>query len=148
MHRTISDLASCAGVSTDTLRYYERIGLLEPSGRTPAGYRLYGDDVAERLCFIAGAKRMGLRLDDIRQLLEISDKGQCPCGHTDLLVERRLQEVEAEIRQLRAVRQQLLALKAANDACTDPSGAVWASCVTVSQTSQDSREGGDDERLC
>jgi len=130
MTQTISAQAAALGLSADTLRYYERLGLLRPPPRTAAGYRLYSDKEAERLSFISGAKRMGLRLADIKQLLDVRDRGQCPCGHTKGLVERRLAEVEAEIRQLSAVREQLLTLKKRNEECFDAAAGEW-SCTEV-----------------
>jgi DNA-binding transcriptional MerR regulator len=128
MALTISALAGSLGLSTDTLRYYERLGLLPQAERTAAGYRLYGEEAAERLAFICGAKRMGLRLADIKELLDVRDRGQCPCGHTQELVERRLAEIEAEIRQLGAVRRQLLGLKTRNQQCLEAAAGDW-SCV-------------------
>jgi DNA-binding transcriptional MerR regulator len=128
MTRRISAQAATLGLSADTLRYYERLGLLPPQPRTAAGYRIYGDETAERLNFICGAKRMGLRLADIKELLDVRDRGQCPCGHTQALVERRLAEVEAEIQQLSAVRGQLLTLKKRNEECFDGTVDDW-SCV-------------------
>jgi len=133
---TISVLAGNLGVTTDTLRYYERLGLLSPSGRTPAGYRLYDDSSAERLRFIRCAQRTGLRLDDIRELLEVRDQGQCPCGHTQALVERRLAEVSAEMRQLGAMKRALLDLKRRNEQCMDATASEWSCLAPV-------EEGGD-----
>lgn len=129
MGRTISALAKSLGLRADTLRYYERLGLLPPAERTAAGYRIYDDVAAERLRFIKGAKRMGLRLGDIKELLDVSDRGQCPCGHTQVLVQRRLDEVESEIKQLTAIRRQLLGLKKRNEECFDATAGQW-SCVT------------------
>jgi DNA-binding transcriptional MerR regulator len=128
MTQTISAQAAAVGLSADALRYYERLGLVPPPPRTAAGYRLYGEEAAERLSFISGAKRMGLRLADIKELLDIRDRGQCPCGHTKDLVGRRLAEVDAEIRQLSAVRVQLLTLKKRNQECFDAAAGDW-SCV-------------------
>jgi DNA-binding transcriptional MerR regulator len=119
MEQTISALAAVVGMRTDTLRYYERVGLLPRPPRTASGYRLYDESATERLRFIGAAKRMGLRLADIKELLDVVDRGQCPCGHTDVLVDRRLAEVESEIEQLVAVRRQLLALKRSNRECLD-----------------------------
>jgi DNA-binding transcriptional MerR regulator len=130
MAQTISAQAAALGLSPDTLRYYERLGLLPPPPRTAAGYRLYGAEAAQRLSFISGAKRMGLRLADIKELLDVRDRGQCPCGHTKDLVDRRLAEVEAEIQQLNAVRGQLLTLKKRNEDCLDAAAGEW-SCVVV-----------------
>jgi DNA-binding transcriptional MerR regulator len=128
---TISELASSLGLSTDTLRYYERLGLLPRVERTPAGYRDYGEDAVERLNFICAGKRMGLRLADIKELLDVRDRGQCPCGHTQELVERRLAEVETEIQQLSAVRKQLLGLKVRNQECLDAVAENWLCAVGV-----------------
>jgi DNA-binding transcriptional MerR regulator len=128
---TISALAGSVGLSADTLRYYERLGLLPPAERTASGYRLYGEDAVERLGFICAAKRMGLRLADIKELLEVRDRGQCPCGHTRDLVNRRLAEVEAEIQQLTAVRSQLLGLKKRNQECLDAVVDDWSCAVGI-----------------
>jgi DNA-binding transcriptional MerR regulator len=131
MARTISELAATLGLTADTLRYYERLGLLPPPPRNAVGYRLYGEDTADRLNFICGARRMGLRLADIKELLDIRDRGLCPCGPTKDLVERRLGEVDAEIRQLNTVRAQLLVLKRRNEECVDASADDWSCLVEV-----------------
>ena len=129
MARTISVQAANLGLTADTLRYYERVGLLPPPPRTAAGYRVYDEAMADRLSFIRGAKRMGLRLADIKELLDIRDQGQCPCGHTRDLVERRLDQVEAELRQLSAVRAQLLALQQRNEKCLDAAADDWSALL-------------------
>lgn len=131
MARTISEQAATLGLTADALRYYERLGLLPPPPRNSAGYRLYGEDMADRLKFICGARRMGLRLADIKELLDIRDRGQCPCGHTNDLVDRRLGEIEAEIQQLTAVRRQLLVLKKRNEECVDATADDWSCVVGV-----------------
>ena len=130
---TISDLADSLGVSTDTLRYYERLGLLHPVGRTPAGYRRYDEAAASRLRFIRGAQRMGLRLGNIKELLDVQDRGQCPCGHTRTLVQRRLVEVNAELQELAAVKRQLLDLKKRNDECMDAAAGAWCCSVGIAE---------------
>jgi DNA-binding transcriptional MerR regulator len=129
MARTISAQAATLGLTADTLRYYERLGLLPAPPRTAAGYRVYDEDMAARLQFICDAKRMGLRLADIKELLDIRDRGQCPCGHTQDLVERRIDAVEAEMRQLSAVRTQLLVLKKRNEQCSDAAVGSWYSLM-------------------
>lgn len=126
MDQTISVLARRFGVRTDTLRYYDRVGLLRPAGRSSAGYRLYDETAVERLEFIRGGQRMGLRLNDVAELLEVRDRGQCPCGHTEILVQRRLAEVNAEIRRLSAVRRQLALLKKRNEECIEVSPREWS----------------------
>lgn len=101
---TVSQLAHRVGTSSDTLRYYERIGILPPPDRSPAGYRLYGEDAVERVRFVKGAQRFGLRLEAIRELVEIRERGMCPCGHTRQLLEQRLVEVDREIGTLGRLR--------------------------------------------
>lgn len=106
----VSDIAWRAGVSPDTIRYYEREGLLPPAPRSSSGYREYEDGTAGRIRFIKGAQAMGLRLNEIRELLEIQDRGACPCGHTRILVERRLSEIDAELKRLHTLREELAAM--------------------------------------
>lgn len=67
------------GVRPDTIRYYERAGLLPAPERTAAGHRSYDAGALDRLRFIQGAQRLGLRLADIRTLLTVRDTGTCPC---------------------------------------------------------------------
>jgi DNA-binding transcriptional MerR regulator len=131
MTLTISALAGSLGLSADTVRYYERLGLLPPAERTATGYRLYGEDAVERLNFICAVKRMGLRLADIKELLDVRDRGLCPCGHTEHLVDRRLDEVEAEIQQLSVIRAQLLDLKKRNQECLDAVASDWLCAVGI-----------------
>jgi DNA-binding transcriptional MerR regulator len=110
MSLKVSGIAERAGVSSDAVRYYEREGLLPPAPRSPSGYREYDDSTAGRIMFIKGAQAMGLRLTEIRELLEIQDRGACPCGHTKVLVERRLDEIDAELKRLHALREELAAM--------------------------------------
>lgn len=72
----ISQLAERSGVPATTLRFYEGAGLL-PAGRSPSGYRLYGEDALDRLAFIGAAKHLGLPLDEVAQLLEVWESGAC-----------------------------------------------------------------------
>jgi DNA-binding transcriptional MerR regulator len=101
---TVSKLADQVGTSADALRYYERIGLLPEPDRSPSGYRLYGEDAVERVRFIKQAQRFGLRLEAIGELLDIRERGACPCGHTRVLLERRLAEIDEELAALNHLR--------------------------------------------
>jgi DNA-binding transcriptional MerR regulator len=104
---TVSMLASRVGLQPGTIRYYERAGLLATPERSPAGYRLYPEEVAERLRFIKGAQRLGLRLREIAELLRVADRGGCPCGHTQALIRRRITELDTELARLAGLRQAL-----------------------------------------
>lgn len=99
---TIGALARAAGVPASTVRFYEREGLLRPSGRSPANYRLYAQGDLQRLRFIRAAQATGFTLEDISELLR-----PAPCHRVQDLIEERLAWVEARMRELRHVRKVL-----------------------------------------
>ena len=106
----IGEVARLAGVPTKTLRYYEELGLLSPAGRTSAGYRLYGRRELEQIGFIRRAKLMGLTLEQIRGLIEVAEAGM-PSGvlrHLDELLDRKLEETERRLEELRTFRDSLM----------------------------------------
>ena len=103
----IGELGKTAGVTPDTIRYYEREGLLPSPQRTESGYRDYGPGVVEDLLFIKKAQALGLKLSDVREVLEISSGGKPPCEHVRATVSARLVEVEERLRELRALRATL-----------------------------------------
>ncbi len=80
MPSTIGRLAREFGLSPDALRYYERLGLLAPEGRTPAGYRLYGEEARRRLRFIKEAQAAGLRLEDVAEILQAMERASRPAA--------------------------------------------------------------------
>lgn len=100
----ISELASLTGTTTDTLRYYERLGLLWPSSRTDSGYRLYGDAEVGRLQFIRRAKYLGLSLEEIRGLLGLAEEGECRPLRRQVaeLLRHKIDEGEAKMAELAA----------------------------------------------
>jgi len=123
----VGELASAAGVTADTIRYYEREGLLPAPDRTASGYRAYDDAALDRLRFIQGAQRLGLRLGDIRDLLAVRDTGICPCEPAEDLLTRRLAEVDAEIARLVALRRDMTRMLAglAEPRCPAPVPGTW-----------------------
>lgn len=125
----VAELAETVNVSPDTLRFYEREGLLPPPARSPAGYRQYDNSAIERVRFIQGCQRLGLRLKEIADLLAIRDTGECPCEPASDLLHRRLAEIDAEMVRLSNVRQQIAAMAEAIPAtdCPPPPapGASW-----------------------
>jgi DNA-binding transcriptional MerR regulator len=123
----VAELASAVGVPPDTIRYYERAGLLPAPRRTPSGYRSYDSNAVDRLRFIQGAQRLGLRLADIRILLGVRDSGTCPCEPAEQLLRRRLAEVDAEIARLVALRADMVAMADALPAadCPPPDPGTW-----------------------
>lgn len=124
MSLKVSELADRAGVSSDTIRYYEKEGLLAEPARTHSGYRQYDEAAVERLHFIRGAQTLGLKLGDIKELLAIRDRGACPCGHTQRLLEQRVAEIDEEIRELRTLRRELQSMERLH--CpSDASSSQW-----------------------
>jgi DNA-binding transcriptional MerR regulator len=106
----VAELAAAADVSADTVRYYERAGLLPEPARSSAGYRLYDPATVERLRFIQGCQRLGLKLRDITDLLAVRDTGTCPCEPAADLLHRRLTELDAEMARLTALRVEMVAM--------------------------------------
>ncbi len=108
----IRDLSRLSGVSAKTIRYYERIGILPPARRQPNGYRVYGESDLARLKLVRGARQLGLSLEEIREVLALRDRGEAPCRTLlDLLAAKAL-EIEARIRELRALQRDLETLHA------------------------------------
>ena len=97
---TIGRLGNLSGLEPKTLRFYDRVGLVRPTGRTGAGYRVYDEDAVDRLHFIRRAKALGMALADIRRILAVRDEGAAPCQHVLALVSDHLQKVEGQIAQL------------------------------------------------
>jgi DNA-binding transcriptional MerR regulator len=103
----VAELAGAVGVRPDTIRYYERAGLLDPPPRTPAGYRHYPPEAVDRLRFIQGCQRFGLRLREIAELLAVRDTGVCPCEPAETLLRRHIDELDAELARLTVLRAEL-----------------------------------------
>lgn len=117
----VAELATAVGVGADTIRYYEKAGLLPGPARTPAGYRVYEADAVDRLQFIQGAQRLGLKLRDIKDLLAIRDTGVCPVSRP------RLADLDAEMARLSALREQMVAMVEAlpSQDCPPPLPGSW-----------------------
>ena len=117
---TIGQVARTAGVATPTLRYYEQEGLLSPTTRSRAGYRLYDEQAVEQLRFIRSAQGVGFTLDDIRTLGRLEGESGKSCkAEVRRLLERRLAEVSEKMKDLKHVQQ---ALGQALDRCRRSNG--------------------------
>jgi MerR family copper efflux transcriptional regulator len=108
---TIGRAAVAAGVTPKAVRLYETRGLLNRPARTAAGYRLYNNDHVARLRFIAAARHLGLRLDQVAEILAAAHDGQRPCGTTRALLDQRLNEINSVISELAALRAALTAAR-------------------------------------
>ena len=104
----IGDLAKRCGVSRDTLRFYEREGLISPPLRSDAGYRLYGEPDAQRIQFIRRAQSVGLTLDDIRELLRVQRlRTPGACRRVAERLRSRIGAIDQRIAELDAFRREL-----------------------------------------
>ena len=101
---TIGRLARAAGVNVETIRYYQRRGLLRTPRRPPGGVRVYPADSLEQLHFIKRAQQLGFSLRDIRELLAL---GSGRCGESRRLAEAHLQSIEQRLHDLRRMRASL-----------------------------------------
>lgn len=103
----VSDLARQAATTTETVRHYTDIGLLKPQRDPGNGYRHYNQSDLRLLRFAIKARSLGFTLTDIQSLATASEEGETPCGQVRSLIEQRLEDVEARIRELRALSQRM-----------------------------------------
>ena len=111
---TIGRMAKQAGVSNDTVRFYERCGLIEPAGRTAANYRLYHAEDVERLRFIRRAKDLGFSLNEIKELLALSHDPRTTKADIKRITQEKAKHIRARIRDLTRI---LHALDELNELC-------------------------------
>ncbi|QRG05717.1 helix-turn-helix domain-containing protein [Xanthobacter dioxanivorans] len=103
----IGELGRLTDTKVETIRYYERIGLLAEPARTAGNYRAYGPQHLNRLSFIRRSRDLGFSLDQVRALLDLSDDRDCSCQAVDAIAKAHLAEVDRKIADLRALRREL-----------------------------------------
>ena len=116
----IGEIAAATGVEVETVRYYEKTGLLPPPKRRRNGYRSYGPAHVERLAFIRHCRSLDVSLADIKRLLSLIDRPVSKCDDADALIDNQLERVRARLDSLLALEKQLVALRAG---CTAPRSA-------------------------
>jgi MerR family mercuric resistance operon transcriptional regulator len=104
---SIGDLARRTGVRTSTIRFYERLGLIEAEGRTGGNYRSFGPRAEERLRFIRAAKASGLSLAEVKALCQFDGGVTRPCKEVLEVIDRRLDEVTQQMKHLRHIQRVL-----------------------------------------
>ncbi len=129
---TIGKLARQANVGVETLRYYERRGLIEPQCRTDAGYRLYDDVARRRLQFIRRAQALGFSLDEVAELLSLSLQPTVSAADVKRLARAKIDDIEARIRDL--VRMKM-ALSELEEQCPGHAGTT-AECPILAALNQ------------
>ncbi len=103
----IGALSARTGCKVETIRFYEREGLLPAPARSSGGYRLYSGDHLKRLTFIRRARALGFSIDEVRKLLTLADERRRPCAEVRLVAGTHLQDVRVKIADLRAMERVL-----------------------------------------
>jgi DNA-binding transcriptional MerR regulator len=104
---TIGQLGRATDTKIETIRYYEKIGLLPTPRRTSGNYRSYAAEHLQRLSFIRRARELGFSIEDVRELLKLAAHGEKPCEEVDLLVARHLETTNRKIEALTRLRREL-----------------------------------------
>lgn len=112
----IGDLSRATGVEVETIRYYEKAGLLQAPARQANGYRSYGGQHLERLAFVRHCRALDMPLADVKRLLDFVGGARDDCGDIDALIDAQLLRVRARLASLRALERQLSALRDSCDA--------------------------------
>jgi DNA-binding transcriptional MerR regulator len=107
----IGQVALRSGVSRKALRLYERAGILPPSRRTAAGYRVYRQETLALLAFVTQARRLGFRLGEIKEIVQIKQSGRVPCPHVLDLVHQKVEELDRALADLTEIRRGLQELR-------------------------------------
>src|SRR5437879_4928833 len=108
-----AQLADEGGVNVETIRYYERHGLLPRPPRTASGYRVFSEDAVKRLRFIKHAQALGFSLKEIKRLLDIQVKRNSSCADVRRKSQAKIGDVDEKIRHLQAIRRSLVKITAA-----------------------------------
>ena len=117
----IGQIAAATGVDVETVRFYEKEGLLPLPERSPNGYRAYGEGHLERLAFVRHCRSLDMALADIRRLLELLDRPAAECVDVNELIDAQLGRVRTRLASLAALEKQLVALRAS---CSIPAAAA------------------------
>lgn len=115
----IGELAKITGTAVETVRFYEREGLLPAARRSAGNYRLYDDSHVRRLAFIRQCRSLDMALDEVRELLGFKDQPDSDCGRVNRLLDDHIDHVVRRVRELGALEQELRALRARCDGPTN-----------------------------
>ncbi|ANL27633.1 MerR family transcriptional regulator protein [Rhizobium phaseoli] len=105
---TIGELARATGTNVSTIRYWEQTGLLAPSGRSEGNQRRYTQDGLDRLAFIRHARDLGLSVDAIRDLIDLSERPDMPDMDADRIAAEQLAEIREKIQRLKMLENELV----------------------------------------
>ncbi|WP_460001753.1 Hg(II)-responsive transcriptional regulator [Paradesulfitobacterium aromaticivorans] len=104
---TRGELAKNAGVNIDTIRYYEKLGLIPEQLRTKSGYRVFTPEMVERIRFIKRSQDLGFTLSEIKKLLTMAESGSYGCREVREFTSQKIKEIEQKIRDLQNIKNVL-----------------------------------------
>ena len=116
-HYLISDIAKKADLSTDTIRFYEKRGLIQPNFRASNQYRYYGEDALKRLIFIKRCRALGMSLKEIEYLIQLEQNPEQDCCEVNQMIDQHLIDISNKIKELQLFKQQLMTLR---ESCNTP----------------------------
>jgi DNA-binding transcriptional MerR regulator len=128
---SIGQVGAATGTKVETIRYYERIGLLPKPDRTSGNYRSYPSELVHRLAFIRRARELGFAIEDVRELLDLAGHSERPCAGIDQIAARHLTMIEAKIATFKRLRREL------RDTLAACAGGRVAECRVVQALSPD-----------
>ena len=106
-HLKIGELAKQTGLAVGTLRYYSDLGVLNPVQRGDNGYRYYSPDASQQVEFIKKAQAIGFTLEEIKQILDVRDRGEKPCSLVQKLLDNKIEQLEIQIKQMTLFKGEL-----------------------------------------
>ena len=107
----IGELSAASGTTIESIRFYEREGLIAEPGRTDGNYRVYGDEHVQRLVFIRRCRSLDMALDEIRVLLAFKDAPSANCGDVNTVLDEHIGHVTSRVQELRVLERQLRELR-------------------------------------
>lgn len=116
-HYLISDIAKKTDLSTDTIRFYEKRGLIQPNFRASNQYRYYGEEALKRLIFIKRCRALGMSLKEIEYLIQLEQNPEQDCCEVNQMIDQHLIDVSNKIKELQLFKQQLMTLR---ESCNTP----------------------------
>lgn len=116
-HYLISDIAKKTDLSTDTIRFYEKRGLIKPNFRASNQYRYYSEEALKRLIFIKRCRALGMSLKEIEYLIQLEQNPEQDCCEVNQMIDQHLIDILNKIKELQLFKQQLMALR---ESCNIP----------------------------
>lgn len=134
-HLKIGELAKHTGLAVGTLRYYSDLGLLQPVQRGDNGYRYYSQDASQQVEFIKKAQTLGFTLEEIKQILDVRDRGEKPCSLVQSLLNNKIEQLQIKIKQMTLFKAELEEYRTAWTNNPNPESKSQEVCPLISSVS-------------